>query len=236
MGQQNFVWTISVGDKLKSEADAALQAQLQRQQVLVASAAEAAAASKTRVRTAADAGSDACRSGAATPHSLHRLARCNSHLCIWQCAQALSSNFTDCCTAAEALGAGHQSWDSAVRGSLQAAAKSFTAVSAIAGEADQLGAGDTPLPECTLPPAPLCSLVCFDSRGRLPADSCSRLAAHSSASKAHIVFLSPGLVAQHGSSRAAFSEGVVTFVMTKYRNGIPTGRLLHCCDYTVAAT
>ena len=136
----------AAGDKLKSEADAALQAQMQRQERLAVSSMEAAEVTYECVLMEAKAGIKACESGdiitKLPPHEDHM----GNHLALLKddSIQACSCDF--CCAAAERLEASQESSCEALQGSLQAAGLSITAAGAAVQQADQLAAGEHAAP------------------------------------------------------------------------------------------
>lgn len=133
----------ATGDKLKSEADAALQAQMQRQERLAVSSMDAAEATYEGVLTEAKAGIEACKSGDCGCHiALHVMHVERSAYLIFNnySNQARSCEFL--CAAAERLGSSQESSCEALQGSLQAAGLSITAAGAAVQQADQLAAGE----------------------------------------------------------------------------------------------
>ena len=96
------------GEKLKSDADVALQAQLQREQQLAASIAEAASRTEECVRLQATCGINDCKQGAAETCLLQFRVELMTHLC-----RLISSNYSShlrsgsvwlCCSCGEAGG------------------------------------------------------------------------------------------------------------------------------------
>ena len=198
------------GDKLKSEADAALQAQLQRQEHLAETSEIAAQATYEGVRMEANSGITACESGAANAYLCEpRVGYTRQPSCIMLSAlqQSSASSAWVAVAAAESLEASQLNWSQAVQGGLHAVNESVSAAGATVQEADQLAAGtpaDFSTCTCVYAPVP---------------DNSSAARTANAMDNPHT-----GLVHQHGGSKTALSEGVQTLIAAKYRERIPVGK------------